>query len=193
MSNYNYNLMVRVLLLLVLIFPISTLKTHGKIVEFNSNHSKINYTLSCLGIPIKKKSLPVSGSMNVKKFRQEEDKLCGNYLLKKLSLKVLFTSKNKHFRNIINYNRFPYFTFFATLDKPIEVKNQLISIEGILSFHGIDKKIKIKLKNNPKGNSTCLIGFLNIKMSDFGIEPPRFLFLRIDDLIKTRVEIHLNT
>lgn len=185
--------MLRIALSLVLFFSISPLKVCAETLMLNPELSRIHYTLSCFGIPVKKKFLPASGSLEIKKIDRKKDYLCSNYLLKKITLKALFTSQNKHFRKIIAYDRFPYFTFFASLKKPIEVKNQLINIEGILSFHSVDKKITIKLKNNPKGNSSCLTGFLNIKMSDFGIEPPHFLFLKIDDLIKTKVEIHVGS
>lgn len=184
--------MVRILLLLALFYSISPLKTYAETLTFNSNLSKINYTLSYLGIPVKKRFLPVCGSLDIEKINQKKDNPCKDYLLKRLNLKATFISKNKFFRKTIDCDRYPFFTFFASLNKPQEIKNQLISIEGILSFHNVDKKITIKLKNNPKGNSMCLIGFLNIKMSDFGIKPPGFLFFKLDDLIRARVEVHLD-
>lgn len=213
------------LLTLVVAFSLSTNNTYAEIIELNSNESKINYTLSYLGIPIKKKFVPVKGLIDIEKVNNQDTNPCNNYLLKKLNLKAIFTSKNKLFRKTIDYNQYPYFTFLTSLDKPVEIKNQLINIEGIVSFHGVDKKITIKLKNSPtrlvrpappaergeresqrarvpagasrskreskqEGNSMCLIGFLNIKMSDFGIKPPGFLFFKMDNLIRTKVEIY---
>ena len=167
---------------------ISFVPACAETIKLNEEQSKLNYTLSCLGIPIKKKALPASGQIDVERFdSQTSEKI----QLKGLKLTVKFTSKNPLFRKTIDYDKYPDFKFFSDLDKPLLLQNRkLTELTGDLSFHGVTKKITIKLKNKSEGDLVSLIGFLNIKMTDFEIIPPRILFIFVDNVIKTKVELY---
>jgi len=50
----------------------------------------------------------------------------------------------------------------------------------------------VELKNVSDTENYLFTGEINIKMTEFGLIPPRFLFFRVDDHIKTEVEIYSN-
>lgn len=148
--------------------------------QINEEKSKLTYSLSEFGIVFKRKPLPMKGFIQI-----EKD------LLKKIVLTVRFTSKNPFFRRFIEYDKYPDFTFSSTLDNPILIKNQgFITVKGKVTFHGITKEIKINLENTSTNSEFVFKGPINIKMTEFGLTPPRFLFFRVDDKIETEVEIY---
>lgn len=148
--------------------------------QINEEKSKLTYSLSDFGIVFKRKPLPMKGFVQV-----EKD------LLKKIDLTVRFTSKNPFFRNFIEYDKYPDFTFTSTLENPIAFKNEkYITLKGNVTFHGITKKINAKLKNLSTENEFIFRGPINIKMTEFGLTPPRFLIFKVDNLIKTDAEIY---
>ncbi len=174
--------------IIILIFILFTYESsaYAEIFELNQTKSKIIYSLSKFNIPFKIKALPASGHINLK----EENSNSCSFLLEGLDLKVNFTSKLALFRRAIDYDKYPYFSFSTDIKEPILIKdNSSIDLYGNLTFHGVTKKIKISLKCSSKKDFVQLIGHFNIKMSDFGIIPPRILFITIDDLVKTKFEL----
>ena len=169
---------------------IYTQATYGSIVRFDKEKSNIIYSLSCLGITIKKKALPLTGELNIDKSNSVEAH-SNALLLKGLDLNVKFTSHNPIFRKAIDYDTYPDFKFWTDLETPIILNtNEFIELEGYISFHGVTKKVKIKLKNNLKDSCISLTGFFSIEMTDFGIEPPKILFVRLDKTIKVKIELY---
>lgn len=161
---------------------------HAKSFLIDENKSKITYSLSKFGIPFKIKSLVTTGLINIEKINSLESPCLE---LKGLSLKTNFTSKLSLFRRVIEYDKYPYFSFDATFENPVILNDlETVTITGFVTFHGVSKKVEAKLKCNTKGELVSLAGFMNIKMSEFGITPPKIFFIRIDDLIKTKIELH---
>ena len=75
---------------------------------------------------------------------------------------------------------FPEVVFKSTQAK---VVNDSIYIEGNLTFHGITKKVKtsafIKLDKYPSVNGT-----FDINLSDFNVQRPSLMFIKIKDRIR---------
>ena len=75
---------------------------------------------------------------------------------------------------------FPEVVFKSTQAK---VVNDSIYIEGNLTFHGITKKVKtsafIKLDEYPSVNGT-----FDINLSDFNVQRPSLMFIKIKDRIR---------
>lgn len=155
---------------------------YAKSFELDKDKSKITYALTKFGIPFKKKPLPAEGQIELE-----------NSSLSSLNLKARFTSKNPLFRKLISIEKYPYFSFYSNLKNPILLlqDSELPDLTGYLTFHGITKKVNVtKLRCKKSENIISLTGFLNIKMTDFGIEPPRILFIKIDDAISTKIELY---
>ncbi len=156
------------------------LSSHAKISKINEEKSKLTYALSEFGIVFKRKPLPMMGTINIE-----------NNNFKSVDLVVRFTSKNPFFRRFIDYDKYPDFSFSSSLLKPLKITEGVpFNIEGLVTFHGVTKKIKIALIKEIIDDKDAIHGNIEIKMTEFGLTPPRFLFFRVDDLIENKIEIY---
>lgn len=173
------------LLLIILLIQKSSANI---LIYSHPEKSNIEYILSCLRIPIKIKKLPLSAQVEVNLSSNKSE-----LILKSIKLSTRFTSKNILFRKTINYYKYPELSFISTLESPINLSgNHSFEITGDLSFHGVTRKIKMKLKNLSDSNCIHLVGNLRVKMKDFGIRPPFLLIAPIDNVIKTKVVLYGN-
>lgn len=153
---------------------------HAVNFQIDEEKSKLTYSLSDFGIVFKRKSLPMKGFIQTEKAQ-----------LKKINLTVRFTSKNPFFRKFIEYDKYPDFTFVSTLENPIDLKDEKsVTLKGNVTFHGVTRQINAELENLSTDKEFIFSGPINIKMTSFGLTPPRFLIFKVDNLIKTNVEIH---
>ena len=166
-------------------------KVYAEVINLNEEKSRVNYIFSYLGDPVKKKFLPAMGYIDIEKGRfGDNGESLESRLLKELNLDVKFTSMSAVFKKAIDFDKYPDFKFWTELENPIQLVNENpIELEGFLSFHGVTEKVKINLKNEMTKEGISLIGFFSIKMTDFGIIPPRVFFIVLDDVIKTKVEL----
>ena len=82
---------------------------------------------------------------------------------------------------------FPNINFQST---SIKVKNSNLEIEGRIEFAGIEKEIKTSAKLNSLDNNLFAIeGELDILLSEFEVERPSLLFVKIEDLVKIKYSI----
>ncbi len=175
---------------LIFILP-TLLNANAEIAKINEGLSKINYSLSCYGISFKKKDLPVKGDFEIESTPILQEPTSKFYILKKLNLITSFTSKNPLFRKVINYEKYPYIEFHSLVETPLILNNnEPFELEGLLTFHGVTKKTKIYLTCLTENNSILFTGSLDIPMTEFGVIPPKILFLKVDDLIKTKIELY---
>ena len=174
----------------MLLFTLSCSSVNAKIIRLDESKSKLIYTLTQFNIPFKRKALPTTGIVLIEKNKSSAGNNFALSLLKGLTTKTRFTSKNPFFRKVIDYDIYPFLTFSSRLEKPIKLKGaELINIQGDLTFHGVTRKVEISLKPKYEEDFILLTGAIIIKMTNFGITPPRFLFLRVDDNIKTKIEL----
>ena len=68
-------------------------------------------------------------------------------------------------------------------------ETQELGVSGLLSLHGVKKKITFLVKAVRNGNSLRVTGEVPLKLSDFGIPIPRFLFFKLKDQIKVAFEV----
>tara|TARA_B100001093_G_scaffold307464_1_gene293452 strand:- start:374 stop:901 length:528 start_codon:yes stop_codon:yes gene_type:complete len=72
----------------------------------------------------------------------------------------------------------------------IKVNENSLDIEGIVEFAGKKKKIKsIAQLNNLQGNQFSVEGEFGILLSDFDIERPSLLFVKMEDLVVIKYSI----
>ncbi|GEM_PF-1571924 len=174
----------------ILLFLASISSAQAKVIKLDVNKSKLIYTLTQYSIPFKRKTLPTTGIAFIKKNKSFSGNNSELILLKGLDTKTRFTSKNPFFRKVIDYDHFPFLTFSSRLENPIYIsKVDPITITGNLTFHGVTRKTEVILEPEYDNDFILLTGIISIKMTDFGITPPRFLFLRVDDHIKTKIEL----
>ena len=155
--------------------------------EINTEDEKsyVRYALSCFNIPFKIKKLPASAVLNISKGKED-----GDLYLNNVSFKAAFTSKNPFFRKLVSYDKYPGIYFKSSLKKPLHISsNKPFDISGKLSFHGVTRKIRLKMINKSDNNDIEFIGYLKIEMDDFGINPPLLASSLIDNVIKTKINI----
>ena len=157
------------------------IEVNASTLQLDEKKSKITYTLTDFGFPFKRKALPTIGEISLSEDLKE---------LTGLKLKTKFISKNFLFQKFINFDQYPDFQFVSIPDKPVLIDGvKVIELTGDVLFHGATKRITIKLNNKSTDKKIILTGYLNIEMSNFGLIPPHFIFFRMDDLIRNKVEI----
>ena len=163
---------------------ISYLEAGASTLQLDEKKSKVTYTLTKFGFPFQRKALPTTGEILLSETSGE---------LEGLKLKTNFISKNFLFQKFINFDQYPDFQFIAILDKPVLIDGvKVIELSWDVLFHGVTKRITIKLKNKSTDKKIILSGHLNIEMSNFGLIPPHFVFFTMDDLIRNKVELVAN-
>ena len=179
-------------ILIFLLFCIAITNVYAKSFNLDEDKSKITYSLTQFGIPFKRKDLPASGKVYFTDDEALENKLpCSeSFPIAGVDLTAKFTSKNPLFRKVINLDKYPSFSFSSKIEAPILLSDkEFVEIPGYLTFHGVTQNINAELKCKKEESKLILRGHLNIKMTDFGIKPPRILFIPIDNVIKNKIEI----
>ena len=157
------------------------LESSASTLSLDEKKSKVTYTLTNFGFPFKRKALPTTGEISLSEDLKE---------LTGLKLETKFISKNFLFKKFINFDQYPDFQFVAIIDNPVQIYGvEVIELLGDVLFHGETKRVTIKLNNKSTDKKIVLVGDLNIEMSNFGLIPPRFIFFRMDDLIRNKVEL----
>ncbi|NVK53350.1 MAG: YceI family protein [Flavobacteriaceae bacterium] len=102
----------------------------------------------------------------------------GKRLMDKLTYKALKSKK------------YPFITFVFKKGKLVKENDNEIDIElnGDLTIAGVTKNVTVLTNVNKKGTDIFLKGTYKLKMTDYGIKPPRALF----GTIKTGDEITIN-
>ncbi len=93
--------------------------------------------------------------------------------------------------------RYPKITFRSTRIVALDAiaptlrpgETQELGVSGLLSLHGVERKITFSVKAVRNGNSLRVTGEVPLKLSDFGIPIPHFLFLKLKDRIKVVLEV----
>lgn len=173
--------MFRKIILITCCIFICCIEANAAVLQLDEKKSRVTYTLTQFGFPFKRKGLPTTGEIILNENSRE---------LEGLKLKTKFISKNFLFKKFINFDQYPDFQFVAVFDKPILIYGaKEIELSGDVLFHGVTKRITIKLKNKSTDKKIILSGYLNIEMSNFGLIPPHFVFFTMDDLIRNKVEL----
>ena len=74
--------------------------------------------------------------------------------------------------------------------KSIKVDKSSINIEGIIEFSGVKKVIKTNARlNNLQDSEFSIEGEFEILLSEFGIERPSLIFVKIEDSVKIKYSI----
>ena len=171
----------KIIFITLCLFICCILETNAVTYQLDEKKSKVTYTLTNFGFPFKRKPLPTTGEIILSEDLKE---------LESLKLKTRFISKNFLFKKFINFDQYPDFQFVSILDKPIQIEGvKVITLTGDVLFHGATKRVRIELNNKSTDKKIIFTGYLNIEMSNFGLVPPHFIFFRMDDLIRNKVEL----
>jgi len=68
-------------------------------------------------------------------------------------------------------------------------ETQEIKVTGTLSLHGVDKTIEFPVRAVRRGSELQVTGQTTLRMSDYAIPLPGFLFLKVKDEVKVMFEV----
>jgi polyisoprenoid-binding protein YceI len=108
-----------------------------------------------------------------------------------VSVKIsTFDSKNanrdSHTMEVTDAIKYPSITFNS---KSVKQEGNKISVEGTLSFHGVNKDIAFIAEKSGDKNKIHVTGGFEIKMTDFNIDPPSLMGLATDDEFKITFKV----
>lgn len=90
------------------------------------------------------------------------------------------TGRDSHALEVLKSLSFPEVRFYAD---SIEVDQDSIKIRGLFNFHGINKTKSITAFLKDKNNKKILTGKFNLVPTDFDIELPSFMMVKIENLL----------
>jgi polyisoprenoid-binding protein YceI len=94
------------------------------------------------------------------------------------------SNRDSHVIEVTEALKFPTVSFISS-EIQYNTKNSL-NIKGKLTFHGISKNISFIATKNTKDNLSNITGEFNLKMSDFGINPPTLMGVSTQDEFKIK-------
>jgi hypothetical protein len=72
-------------------------------------------------------------------------------------------------------------------------RGNFLDIKGVMSFHGVRKEVNILAPLTIEYGKITVNGEMNIKLTDFSIQPPRILTIPIEDNLKIAFKFVFNT
>lgn len=87
--------------------------------------------------------------------------------------------------------KFPEIRFILTglADRRAESDHSLMTLEGELTLHGVSRELRIPATVRPADRGLVIEGTAPLRMSDYGIERPAFLFITVKDDVLVRFRV----
>ncbi len=95
-------------------------------------------------------------------------------------------NRDSHMMEVTEAIKYPSVTFTST---SIKIDRNELTAQVNLTFHGVTKPMVIKCQFIKLNGKLEISGKFAIKMTDFKINPPSFLFIPVDDEIKMAFDI----
>ena len=152
--------------------------------QLNTELSKITYSANHILHPWKGVNKKVKGVLvinpNTKQIKE----------MAVLAFVQDFDSKNDgrdaHALEVLESLSYPEVRFYSDL---MEQKKDSLFIHGQLDFHGVKKNITIVCANKFVENQFVLNGNFEIKPTDYKIQLPSFMMVKMDDFLKFEFEL----
>ncbi|WP_419769811.1 MAG: YceI family protein [Candidatus Marinarcus sp.] len=95
--------------------------------------------------------------------------------------------RDEHMYETLNVSTQPKISF--TIES-IRLGEEKYIISGKLSLNGVTKEVKAMSSIDQNESSVAMKGMFYIKMSDYGIEPPTLLFLKVRDQVDLNFDLN---
>ena len=155
--------------------------------QLNTGMSKIIYSANHILHPWKGENTNVKGVLVLNPNTQE---------IKEMAVLVLvqdFDSKNDgrdaHALEVLESLSYPEVRFYSNL---MEQKKDSLFIHGQLDFHGVNKNATIVGIKKLVEDKIILSGNFEIKPTDYKIQLPSFMMVKIDDVLNFEFELTFN-
>ena len=94
--------------------------------------------------------------------------------------------RDEHMYKVLDIKKYTQTTY--TIKSVTKNSVGSYNIEGTLDLHGVKKPINLLGEITQKGDNVTIKAKTSFKMSDFGIEPPKLLFLTVRDLLEMTID-----
>ncbi|WP_353662259.1 YceI family protein [Hydrogenimonas sp. SS33] len=95
--------------------------------------------------------------------------------------------RDEHMMEAIEADRFPRATY--TFEKVTKKRGDGYVVEGVLTFHGVKRPLKIDARIFNGARTLSFAGHSSFNMSDYGVQPPKLLFLTVRDRIDLAIDV----
>lgn len=106
---------------------------------------------------------------------------------------VDFISDNKkrdtNMHEAMESDKFPKATF--DIKEVVAKSGDNVTLKGMMNLHGVTKPMSFEGTVNEEGSKVHIKAKSSMKMSDFGITPPKMVFLVVRDQVDLNVDIAL--
>jgi len=102
--------------------------------------------------------------------------------------------RNRHMRdNYLEVKRYPYATFQGALVgvSALSTGGYRVDTTGTLAIHGVEREVRIPCDVSPAGSGYRTFCSFQVRLSDYDIEIPRVMFLKLADEIRLELDFTL--
>ena len=153
-------------------------------IEYNIKDSQITYYGNHYLHKWQGSSFHINGSL-------EYDRTSNQYRCSvSIPINTFSSGNDNRDSNMLIYCKAYDFPNVSFESKSIQVDKSSINIEGIIEFAGVKKVIKTKARSiNLQDSEFSIEGEFEILLSEFGIERPSLIFVKIEDSVKIKYSI----
>lgn len=109
------------------------------------------------------------------------------------TLKTDNALRDQHMRDtLLEVGRFPRATFTASEFRPApgaKMEGGEGTLSGTLTLHGIERPVSLPIRYAVNGTTLQGEGTLLVKLTDFGMTPPRLLGLKVRDQVTVEIRL----
>ncbi len=128
---------------------------------------------------------PATGRVHATlKFNGDPTTLRGSVWILARDLRSDNKERDQHMYEVLEVKKYPRIRF--RIDR-VRRQGSGYLIEGTLNLHGRSHAVKVPAKITGKGSKLELTARFRILMSDYGIQPPKLLFLTVRDAVDLTV------
>lgn len=179
--------MIRHLFYPIFFMGVQILTAQEQKYQLNTGMSKIIYSANHILHPWKGENTNVKGVLVLNPNTQEIKEMAV------LALVQDFDSKNDgrdaHALEVLESLSYPEVRFYSNL---MEQKKDSLFIHGQLDFHGVNKNATIVGIKKLVEDKIILSGNFEIKPTDYKIQLPSFMMVKIDDVLNFEFELTFN-
>ena len=179
--------MIRHLFYPIFFMGVQILTAQEQKYQLNTGMSKIIYSANHILNPWKGENTNVKGVLVLNPNTQEIKEMAV------LALVQDFDSKNDgrdaHALEVLESLSYPEVRFYSNL---MEQKKDSLFIHGQLDFHGVNKNATIVGIKKLVEDKIILSGNFEIKPTDYKIQLPSFMMVKIDDVLNFEFELTFN-
>lgn len=97
--------------------------------------------------------------------------------------------RDSNMRETMESDKFPKASF--EIKEVIAKGGDNVTLKGVMSIHGVSKPLSFEGSVNEEGSKVRIKAKSSMKMSDYGITPPKMVFLTVRDQVDLNVDVVL--